>query len=445
MKHLTQIIFLFLAYYTIAIAGGPKSTFPYAYEVQVLANNLKVIMIPMENPGLVAYYSIVRTGSRDEFEPGHSGFAHFFEHMMFRGTDKYPGGVYDKMITEMGADANAYTSFDRTVFYLVVAKDDLEKVIELESDRFQNLSYSEQAFKTEAGAVHGEYLKGLSNPYFTLYEKLMDTAFDVHTYKHTVIGFKQDIEAMPTMYEYSKSFYNRYYRPENVVLLIAGDFNPLTTIELIKKYYGNWKKGYIPPQIPQEPEQNRERYANVTFSGKTLPILCVAYKALAFDPASRETGACYLLGELAFGETSDVYKKLVLNEQRVQFIGADFSSNRDPGLMTVYTMIKDEQDIDNIKEEIYKNIEFFQDNHVDKRKLTDLKSHLKYQFLMKLNTADNTAGSLAWISAMTGDIAAIDELYRTYDAVSPEDIINAANKFLVKQKRTVVVVKGGNK
>ena len=113
--------------------------------------------------------------------------------------------------------------------------------------------------------------------------------------------------------------------------------------------------------------------------------------------------------------------------------------------MTIYTMIKDEQDVDNIKKEIYENTEFFQDNYMEETRLTDLKNHLKYQFLMGLDTAENTAANLAGILAMTGDITGIEELYQTFDAVSPEDILNAANKFLVKQKRTVVVVKGGNK
>ena len=89
-----------------------KSTFPYKYQKEVLPNGLTVIMIPMESPGLVAYYSVVRTGSRDEVEPGKSGFAHFFEHMMFRGTKKYPGPVYDSVFTSIGADANAYTTDD---------------------------------------------------------------------------------------------------------------------------------------------------------------------------------------------------------------------------------------------------------------------------------------------------------------------------------------------
>ncbi len=444
-----SLTLLLLAILLSAVMGRtPENTtgiFPYPYHEQVLDNGLKVIIIPMETPGLVAYYSVVRTGSRDEYEPGHSGFAHFFEHMMFRGTKKYPGSVYDRLVTEMGADANAYTSDDLTCYHLNFAAEDLEKVMELESDRFQNLFYEEQAFKTEAGAVHGEYLKGLSSPYFLLSEKLMDTAFDVHTYKHTTIGFRQDIEAMPTMYDYSRSFFNRYYRPENVVLLIVGDINPATTLELVHKYYGNWQKGYVPPQVPVEPEQQGERTANVVYNGQTLPILCVAYKSLAFDPQNREMAACYLLGEIAFGETSEIYKKLVLNEQRVQFIAADFSSARDPQLLSIWSMIKKEDDIDNIKTEIYQTIDSFKRNPVSNQKLADLKSRLKYSFLMGLETPDDVAGRLARYIALTGDIQSVDQLYATYDQVTPEDILNVANKFLVEQKRTVVVLKGGQK
>ena len=425
-----------------SFAQASENIFPYAYHQEVLDNGFKVIVIPMQSSGLVAYYSVVRTGSRDEYEPGHSGFAHFFEHMMFRGTKKYPGSVYDELVTEMGADANAYTSSDITCYHLKIASKDLEKVMELESDRFQNLWYTEQAFKTEAGAVHGEYLKSLASPFFALYEKLMDTAFDVHTYKHTTIGFREDIEAMPTMYGYSKTFFDRYYRPENVVLLIVGDVDPDETIELAKKYYGNWEKGYIPSKIPKEPEQTAERRAEVSFNGKTLPILTVAYKSMAFDPASTEMATCYLMGNLIFGETSDIYKKLVLDEQRVQFLNADFTSNRDPNLLTITAMIKKEDDIRNVEREISRAIQHFQKHPVEEQPLTDLKNHLKYDFLMHLDTPGHVAGSLAGTIAKTGGIEAINQLYAGFERVTPEDILKAAKKILVKQKRTVIVLKG---
>src|SRR3990167_7492834 len=126
----------------------------------------------MPSDGLVAYWSIVRTGSRDEYEPGRSGFAHFFEHMMFRGTERYPGDVYNRIITTIGASANAYTTDDHTAYHLSMAAEDLEQVMALESDRFQNLSYPESEFQTEAGAVYGEYRKARTDPEFALYEPL---------------------------------------------------------------------------------------------------------------------------------------------------------------------------------------------------------------------------------------------------------------------------------
>ena len=440
LSSLCAVIFLF--YSIPLVAQNTGSIFPYAYHETVLDNGFKVIMIPMDSSGLVAYYSIVRTGSRDEYEPGHTGFAHFFEHMMFRGTKKYPGSAYDKIITEIGADANAYTSNDITCYHLDFTKEDLETVMELESDRFQNLWYKEEAFKTEAGTVHGEYLKSLSNPWYALYEKLMDAAFDIHTYKHMVIGFREDIEAMPTMYTYSQSFFNRYYRPENVVLLIAGDIDPTSTLNLIQKYYGQWEKGYTPPKITEEPEQTKERRANVSFNGKTLPILCISYKSLAFDPADIQMAACYLMGEVIFGETSDLYKKLVLDERRVESIEADFTSARDPNLLAIFAQIKNENDIDDIEKEINQAITHFQKETADTKRLNDLKNHLKYQFLMDLDTPAKVADNLARIIAMTGDIEAVDQLYRSFDQITPEDILRAANDFLVNQKRTVIVLKG---
>jgi hypothetical protein len=202
-----------------------KGVFPYPVHEKRLANGLLVLVVPMPSEGLVSYWSVVRTGSRDEVEKGVTGFAHFFEHMMFRGTEKYPGDVYDKIVNGMGADANAFTSSDITAYHLSITKEDLPTVVEIESDRFQNLAYDEAEFQTEAGAVYGEYRKNRASPFGVLDEALRNAAFDVHTYKHTTIGFEADIQAMPEHYEYSKTFFQRFYRPENVVIL-----SPATSI-----------------------------------------------------------------------------------------------------------------------------------------------------------------------------------------------------------------------
>lgn len=416
--------------------------FPYKCRTEVLSNGLTVIMIPMESPGLVSYYSVVRTGSRDEVEPGKSGFAHFFEHMMFRGTKNYPGPVYDSLMTSIGADANAYTTDDLTAYHLNFAKDDLELVIKLEADRFQNLSYEKEGFQTEAGAVYGEYRKGITSPWMLLNEKVQDLAYDVHTYKHTTIGFEADIKAMPEQYEYSLSFFRRFYRPENVVLVIAGDIDPVAVVGLVTTYYGTWQKGYVQPAIMPEPPQQGERSAEIQYSGKTLPILNVAYKGDPFDPSNMDYLAAMLFGDLAFGETSDLYKKLYIKEQRVQILGASVPMNRDQPLFEIVAMVKSESDVGAVRDEIYATIGKYQNEPVNAKRLEDLKRRTKYQFLMGLDTPSKVAGGLARFVALSGGIEIVDTLYSNMEKVTPRDVMNAAKKYFSQERRTVVVLKG---
>lgn len=431
--------FLILSIGSIAMAG---SIFPYKYETKTLDNGLKVIMIPMESPGLVAYYSVVRTGSRDEVEPGKSGFAHFFEHMMFRGTKNYPASVYDSIITSIGADANAYTTDDYTAYHLNFASEDLPTVIKLESDRFQNLFYEEPAFQTEAGAVYGEYRKSITSPFSVLNERMQDLAYDVHTYKHTTIGFEADIKAMPQAYEYSKTFFQRFYRPDNVVIVIAGDFDPEKTMTMIKQHYGNWKKGYVAPKIQAEPAQQGERDTTVYYQGKTLPIIDIAYKGAAFNPLDKDYVAALLLSDLAFGESSELYKKLVIQEQKVQFLGSSVPMNRDVPLFEVYSMIKDPNDISYIKDQVYATIEWYKQNPADETRLHNLQKRNKYSFLMGLDTPDHVAGGVARIVSITGGLESIDALYTAFAKITPQDIMAAAQKFFLPEHRTVVVLEG---
>jgi zinc protease len=418
MKRLTAIFLFTLLVGSTAMAA---SIFPYRYRTEKLPNGLTVIMIPMESPGLVAYYSVVRTGSRDEVEAGKSGFAHFFEHMMFRGTKKYPAQVYDSLVTAIGANANAYTTDDYTAYHLNFAKEDLEKVIELESDRFQNLDYEKAPFQTEAGAVYGEYRKSITSPFALLNEKMQDVAYDVHTYKHTTIGFEADIKAMPEAYEYSKSFFHRFYRPDNVVIVVTGDIDPDATMGLIKKYYGGWQKGYVPPQVVPEPSQKGERTAEVSYPGRTLPIIDIGYKGDAFDPNNTDYVAALVLGDLAFGETSDLYKKLYVKEQKVEFIASSIPMNRD---------------------EVYRTLEEYKTKPVDARRLNDLKKRQKYSFLMSLDTPDHLAGGVARFVAMTGGLDVIDRLYSKFETITPQDIMAAAQKYFTPERRSVVVLKG---
>ena len=418
-----------------------KSIIPYPHDQTTLPNGLKVITMPMPSGGLVSYWSIVRTGSRDEYEAGHTGFAHFFEHMMFRGTELYPSDVYQRLLTEMGADANAYTTDDLTAYHVSMTSADLPRMVELESDRFQNLSYAEAAFQTEAGAVYGEYRKDRTDPVFVLYEALMNAAFTAHTYGHTTMGFEEDIAAMPTMYEYSRSFFSRYYRPDNTVLFIVGDIDSDAVIRLIERHYGNWQAGYVAPSVPAEPAQRDPRRVEVGYAGQTLPVVWVAYKIGRFDPSDRERVAADLLASLAFGETSTAYRKLVLNEQVVEFLQADLNANRDPGLLGVYTRIKDPAKVEYVLAAIEETAACYRQSPPAADRLAAIKSHLKYDFLMGLQTPDAVAASLSRHIAIGGDLTGVEKLYAAYDGITPEDIQKAAQAYLSPEGRTVGVLR----
>lgn len=435
------LLCLLLALPAAAEPTEPK-IFPYDPYVETLDNGLKVIVVPMSSGGLVAYWTIVRTGARDEVEPGRTGFAHFFEHMMFRGTERYPADVYNDLMTRIGANTNAYTSDDLTAYHLNIAAEDLETVMEVESDRFLNLAYPEEMFRTEAGAVYGEYRKNRTNPFFATYEAILKAAFDRHTYGHTAMGYEEDIRAMPTLFEYSRDFFSRFYRPENSVLLIVGSVDAEATLEMARKYYGSWEPGYQAPDVPVEPPQTAERRIDVAYEGSSLPIVWIGYKSTAFDPRDGVQLAAALLCELAFGETSGIYKKLVIDEQVAEFIAADFNFTRDPGLIDLYARIKDPEKVDYVLSEIDRVVAEVKAEPPDAQRLADLQSRLKYDFLMNLDTPTQVAGRLARLIAITGGITAVDQLYRAYDRVTPADVQTAAGEYFTAETRTVAVLRG---
>jgi zinc protease len=425
--------------------GGADSVvaevFPFPVHQARLDNGLQVLVVPMQSNGLVSYRLAVRTGARDEYEPGRTGFAHFFEHMMFRGTEKYPAEVYNQHITKMGADSNAYTSDDATVYLMNVAAEDLAQVMELESDRFKNLSYAEQVFQTEAGAVYGEYRKNRTSPFFTIYEAVRKAAFTRHTYGHTAMGYEKDIKEMPKMFAYSRSFFQRYYRPENSVLVIAGDVEPEAVFEMARTYFGDWKRGYKPPQVQAEPAQTKERRIDVPYEGRTLPIIALAYKCDAFKPDDRLYAASYVLAELAFGETSDIYRRLVLDEQVVQTLEASPSDNRDPGLWGVFAMVTDPEKVDYVLQAIDETVAGYRGELVDAARLDAVKSNMRYSFVMNLDSPAAVAGLIAQDTAVAGSIEAVAKLRKTMDAVTAEDVRAAAQKYLDQKRRTVAILR----
>src|SRR5712692_1447039 len=311
-----------------------SKAFPFPTEVHSLKSGLRLVLVPYDSPGLVAYYTLMRVGSRNEVEQGRSGYAHFFEHMMFTGTKAHPAREYDDVMTSLGLSTNAFTDNDLTVYHLYGPARALPTSIEYEADRFANLDYTEAAFRTEAGAILGEYLKSASNPEQKLAEKMMETAYTTHTYRHTTIGFLDDIKNMPAGFEYSRQFFRRYYTPDNATIFVVGDFDKTTTLSMIENAYGAWKGKLDAAPIPVEPRQTKHRRGQVEWNTPTLPRLWIAWHA----PSANElklAAVQNLMTAYLFGPTSPLYQSLVLGKQLVDSMDATYGDHRDPYLFGV--------------------------------------------------------------------------------------------------------------
>ena len=421
-------------------SGSAEKAFPFAMETKVLENGLHLYAIHYDSPGLIAYYTIVRTGSRNEVEAGHTGFAHFFEHMMFRGTEKYPAERYNEIVKEIGADSNAFTSDDLTVYHLLAGKESLPTIVDIESDRFQHLKYSNAAFQKESRAILGEYNKGSSNPFQPLDEKLRELAFSAHTYRHTTIGFIKDVEDMPNQYDYSLQFFDRYYRPDNLQVIVAGDVDAANFFALAEKAYGGWKKGGARPEVPAEPPQKKEERGVVAWKSATLPIVYMGYHVPAFSTESKEGPALDVLSELLFSDRAPLHKRLVLEQQKVDDLEGGPENHRDPFLFEIVARVKQEKDLAGVEKDIEDEIAKIAANPPDAKTLEETVSHVRYAFARSLNNADRVAVTAARAVALTGRPDAWNDYFAMFPQLTPQDISAAARKYFAPSNRTVVVL-----
>jgi zinc protease len=423
-------------------AGPPQKAFPYEYSQEDLPNGLRLITVPADYPNIVAVYIVVQTGSRNEIEPGKTGFAHLFEHIMFKGTERFPQAKYEQTLKKAGAASNAYTSSDLTCYHTTFSKEDLETILMMEADRFQRLRYSEPEFRTEALAVLGEYNKNSVNPFRKLNEALAATAYTRHTYKHTTMGFLEDVKDMPNQYEYSKLFFDRYYRPEYTTIVVVGDARPKPVRALVDKYWGEWKRGSYKADIPAEPPQQGPRIGKVDWPAPTLPLITVAFRAPAYDDEGKDIAALDALSNLAFSRNSDLYQKLVIQEQKVDMFGADSPDHVDPSLFEVTARVKKAEDLDYVRDQILDTIKAFQEKPVDAARLDALKKHLRYSFALHMDNSDSIAGILARYVALRRTPETINRMFDMFAKVTPEDVQAAAKKYLVEDGRTVVTLTG---
>ena len=444
MSKLVSFALCLTLLFSIPTALHSAKIFPYDTKIEILENGLKIVSIPLDNPFIISYYTIVRSGSRNEIEPGKSGFAHFFEHMMFKGTKDVPREEYDDFLTLLGAGTNGYTTDDYTCYYVVFAgQENLKNVVKTEADRFINLYYDEEMIKSEAPVIEGEYYDSVSNPSRRINETLRNTAFDLHSYKHTTMGYLEDILDMPNQYEYSKLYQKRFYAPDNSILLVVGDFEHDKLMEYVRNDYGPWEKSNHTLVTPVEKSQTKQKRAHYDWPSPTLPRLTVGFHGPAFSDETIDMAAMDLLAAVAFSSSSAFYQKLVIEEQKCQSFSTSFSDHRDPFLLIFNAVLKQEQDLPDIEEEIFKELERLKNELVDAETLANVKSNLKYSFANSLGTTDGIAGSLAYYINLTGDPNTVNKVFDLYEKITPENIQEMTQKYFKITNSTVVTLTEG--
>lgn len=450
-----RVLWLSLLLASSALAAPKKAKpkdaplLPFPVQASTLKNGLTVLRVHFASPGLLAWYTAVRVGSRNEVEAGHTGFAHFFEHMMFRGTKRFPEGARGQLLGKLGFVENAYTSDDVTVYQVNGPSSALETLVDVEADRFMHLEYSEPAFQTEAKAVLGEYHKNAANPALKMEEALLGAAFTQHTYRHTTLGFYEDIQAMPSRYEYSKTFFQRWYTPDNCVLIVVGDFDDAKVMELVEKHYGPWQGKSASTSPTVEPPQTAARTASLSWSTPTLPRLGLYWHVPAASPKTPDGAVMQVLGAYLAGPTSPLYKSLVLEQQLVERLGESDDLHRDPYLFGVEAKLKDEAHRAAVEKAITDAVALVAKGTVDAKRLSDIKDHLRFGLLMGLETPAQIADALAWHVGVLGAPDALETLARQTQAVTAKDLTAFAKKHLTERNRTTLVftvdVKGGAK
>lgn len=449
-KPMTHVLAFALAT-TLGFTGQAEAqAFASAPRVEELPNGLTVISLRTDAPGIVAYYTVVRVGARDEVEEGHSGFAHLFEHMMFRGTETYPQERYEATIQSFGADNNAYTTQDHTVYTVTAPATALARVVEVEADRFQHLSYDEAQYRTETGAVRGEYDTSSSSPFLSMWEALSEISFTRHTYGHTTLGYLRDINNMPEELDYSRQFFRRFYTPDNCTVVVAGDVDHDALMGAVRERYGSWSGRRHQPRILPEPEPTAGGHRHIDWPSAAAPRMFVAWRRPAFVSGRRErqrraairtTAALRVVHGLAFSEPSPLYQRLVVEEQRaIEFGSWADELSRDPHLFISHATLRNGEAFDPIIADMQGVLDALAAGVVDAERLEAVKSHVRYALLSALETPSDVANLAAQFISVGGDLASLDAYLEELAQVTTEDVARVAGAYLTEERRFVVTL-----
>jgi predicted Zn-dependent peptidase len=402
-----------------------------------LPNGLKVRLAPNDAVPTVSFYTFFRVGSRNE-RPGITGISHLFEHMMFNGAKKYGPGEFDRVLESSGGSSNAYTSNDLTVYYEDFAADSLEKVIDLESDRMRSLAISDRMLKSERQVVIEERRLRVDNEIAGMMdEELMTLVFKAHPYRWPVIGWMKDIEAITK--EDCMEYFRTYYAPNNATVYVVGDFDPKKTLALIKRYYGNIKKGPPAPSVLNaEPEQKGERRAVVRHPAQA-PSLMIGYQGPeTHDDATLALDV--LQYALSVGHSSRLVRELVYQKELAVSVSFDWGWRLDPGVIVIALELKPDSNPAQVEQALYAELEKVAREGITDTELQKAKNNLKAHLLRELATNNGRAHAFGTYEMLLGSWREGLALPERYAAITKDQVKAAAAKFFDARRRSVVTL-----
>lgn len=401
-----------------------------------LPNGLHVILHKDNTTPIVAVTISYHVGSKNE-DPQRTGFTHFFEHLMFEGSDNIARGEFDKIAMNAGASLNANTGFDRTFYYLLLPSNQLELGLWMESERMLHLRIDSVGVETQRSVVKEERKQSYDNrPYGTLMENVFSNAFTQHPYRWMPIGSAESINNA-TMAEFLE-FHSIYYVPNNATLSIAGDLDYDKTKALIEKYFSEIPKGTKPIKRPSivEPAMNAE-VRDTVYDNIQLPLVAQAYHIPAMG--TPDSYAIEMLTTLlSGGESSRFNKAIVDNQQKAMFVGASPMALEDPGLFLVYGIVNMGVKADDLESAISKEIERVKTEDLTDREFEKLRNQIEVSFVTRNSTMAGIAESLSDYHMYLKDANLINTELQRYMKVTKEDIKRVANQYLTEKNRVVL-------
>ena len=407
------------------------------FKETTLKNGLRVITVEDRSAPVVAISITYNVGSRDE-RKGRTGFAHLFEHMMFKGSQNVGSGEHFLLVFNNGGNMNGTTNEDRTNYFEVLPANQLDLALFLEADRMKSLEITKDNLDNQRNAVQEERRLGVDNqPYGKSGEMQQELIYDNFAYKHSVIGSMEDLSAATV--EDVSEFFKMYYAPNNAVLVLVGDFNTNEALAKIRTNFESIPRQPAPPAVDMtEPQQKAERRATVDDMLARAPRVDLAYKAVQGNTA--DFYALQVLGAvLQSGQSSRLYQKLVKEKEMVTGVGGFMDEKRGIGAFYTNATLRPGSKTEDVEAIIYAEIERLKKEPIADWELQKAKNTTRRNLINGLQSSLSRAVTIGQYATYYNEPGLINERLGKVAAVTKEDVQRVANKYLADTNRTVVI------